>query len=94
MLGRPLLQQLRDPILKRFRATMSCGTVRCLPALISVNRLKEAPRMRGVITGRDVVLHAFTIVRLWGLRPYLRCLTATLSRRPTTLLAVVSACRG
>jgi hypothetical protein len=50
--------------------------------------------MRGLITGRDVVLHAFTIIRLWGLPTYLRCLRATLSRRPTTFLAVVSACRG
>jgi hypothetical protein len=50
--------------------------------------------MRGSITGRDVVLHALTIVRLWGLQTYLRCLRATLSRRPTTFLAVVHACRG
>ena len=50
--------------------------------------------MRGLITGRDVVLHAFTIIRLWGLPMYLRCLRATLSRRPTTFLAVVHACRG
>jgi hypothetical protein len=45
--------------------------------------------MRGLITGRDVVLHAFTIARLWGLPIWLRCLRATLSRRPTTFLAVV-----
>ena len=50
--------------------------------------------MRGLITGRDVVLHAFPIIRLWGLPTYLRCLRATLSRRPTTFLAVVYACRG
>ncbi len=50
--------------------------------------------MRGLITSRDVVLHAFTIIRLWGLPTYLRCLRATLSRRPTTFLAVVHACRG
>jgi hypothetical protein len=47
--------------------------------------------MRGLITGRDVVLHAFTIIRLWGLPMYVRCLRATLSRRPTTFLAVVYA---
>lgn len=47
--------------------------------------------MQGLITGRHVVLHAFTIIRLWGLQPYLRCLRATLSRRPTTFLAVISA---
>ncbi|BDG02915.1 hypothetical protein AMOR_19110 [Anaeromyxobacter oryzae] len=50
--------------------------------------------MRGLITGKDVVLHAFTIIRLWGLPTYLRCLRATLSRRPTTFLGVVCACRG
>ena len=38
--------------------------------------------MRGLITGRDVVLLAFTIVRLWGLPMYLRCLRAALSRLP------------
>ncbi len=50
--------------------------------------------MRGSITGKDVVLHAFTIIRLWGLPTYVRCLRATLSRRPTTFLAVVFACQG
>jgi hypothetical protein len=35
--------------------------------------------MRGLITGRDVVLHTFTIIRLWGLPAWLRCLRATLS---------------
>ena len=50
--------------------------------------------MRGLITGRDVILHAFTIIGLWGLPTYVRCLRATLSRRPTTFLAVVHACRG
>jgi hypothetical protein len=49
--------------------------------------------MRGLITSRDVVLHAFTIIRLWGLSTYVRCLRATLSRKPTTFLAV-AACRG
>jgi hypothetical protein len=49
--------------------------------------------MRGTITGRDVVLHTLTIIRLWGLPMYLRCLRATLSRRPTTFLAVIHARR-
>ena len=49
--------------------------------------------MRGSITGRDVVLHAFTIVRLWGVPTYVRCLRAALSRRPTTFLAVLHARR-
>jgi hypothetical protein len=50
--------------------------------------------MSGFITGRHVVLHTFTIIRLWGLRAYLRCLRATVSRRPTTFLAVIHACRS
>jgi hypothetical protein len=50
--------------------------------------------MRGVITGRDVFLHSLTIIRLWGLPTYLRCLRAAVGRRPTTFLAVVHACRG
>jgi hypothetical protein len=47
--------------------------------------------MKGLITSRDVVTHAFTIVRLWGFATCLRCLRAALSRRPTTFLAIVSA---
>lgn len=47
--------------------------------------------MRGLITGREVVVHAFTIIRLWGVKTYLRCLCAAVSRTPTTFLAVVYA---
>jgi hypothetical protein len=46
--------------------------------------------MRGLITGREVVLHSFTIIRLWGVPAYFRCLGATVSRRPTTFLAVIA----
>ncbi len=45
--------------------------------------------MRGVITGQDVFLHGFTIIREFGPAAYLRCLRALLRRRPTTFLAVV-----
>jgi hypothetical protein len=45
--------------------------------------------MRGVITGKDVLRHSFTIVKVWGLRRYVRCLRAGLSRRPSTFLEVV-----
>ncbi len=45
--------------------------------------------MLGVITGKDVLLHSFTILKAWGLRRYLRCLRAGLSGRPSTFLAVV-----
>lgn len=47
--------------------------------------------MRGLITSKDVVTCALTIVRLWGFPTYLRCLRAVVSRRPTTFLAIVSA---
>jgi hypothetical protein len=44
----------------------------------------------GAITGKDVVLHSFTILRLWGPGVYLRCLRAIASRRPCTFLGLVS----
>ncbi|BDG05203.1 hypothetical protein [Anaeromyxobacter oryzae] len=47
--------------------------------------------MRGVITGKDVFRHSFTIVRLFGTRCYLRCLRAAMSPRPSTFLEVVYA---
>ena len=47
--------------------------------------------MKGLITSKDVVSHALTIVRLWGFPTYLRCLRAGVSRRPTTFLSIVSA---
>ncbi len=46
--------------------------------------------MLGTITGRDVILHSVTIMRLWGLPTYLRCLRAALSARRTTFLAVLA----
>jgi hypothetical protein len=49
--------------------------------------------MRGLITSREVVLHAFTIIQLWGMATYVRCLRAAFSRRPTTFLTVVCAHR-
>jgi hypothetical protein len=47
--------------------------------------------MRGLITSREVVRHAFTIIRLWGPRTFFRCVRATVSRTPTTFLAVAVA---
>jgi hypothetical protein len=46
--------------------------------------------VRGTITGRDVLLHSFTILRLWGPSCYVRCLKAIVSRRPCTFLEVIS----
>jgi hypothetical protein len=45
--------------------------------------------MRGVITGKDVIRHSLTIVRLFGPRCYVRCLRAVLSPKPSTFLEVV-----
>jgi hypothetical protein len=45
--------------------------------------------MRGLITSRDILRHAFTIIRLWGPRTFVRCVRASVSPTPTTFLAVV-----
>ncbi len=45
--------------------------------------------MQGTITGRDIVRHSFTILRLWGPGCYLRCLRAMLTRRSCTFLEVI-----
>ncbi len=46
--------------------------------------------VRGTITGKDVLLHSFTILRLWGPAVYVRCLRAMVSRRPCTFLGVLA----
>jgi hypothetical protein len=45
--------------------------------------------MRGMITRREVLTHALTIARLFGLRTYWRCLRAAFSPAPSTFLEVV-----
>ena len=45
--------------------------------------------MKGVITGRDVLKHSLTILRLWGFGTYCRCLYAMLTRRSVTFLEVI-----
>ncbi len=45
--------------------------------------------MRGVITGKDVVFHSVSIVRLWGVPTYLHCLWAAVTRRPSTFLSIL-----
>ncbi len=62
--------------------------------MAAANPKRMDAAVRGLITGKDVVLHTFTIIRLWGLPTYVRCLRASLSRTPTTFLAVVHASRG
>ncbi len=67
------------------------GAVRGQPELASFAPPRCLSGMRGVITGKDVVRHSITIVRLFGPRCYLRCLRAALSSTPSTFLQVVSA---
>ena len=45
--------------------------------------------MRGVITRKDILINALTIVRLFGARAYWRCLCAAFSSAPSTFLEVV-----
>ncbi|HYD39195.1 MAG TPA: hypothetical protein VEB43_00065 [Anaeromyxobacter sp.] len=46
--------------------------------------------MRGAITGKDVLLHSLTILRLWGPSVYIRCLRAVVRRERCTFLGVLS----
>jgi hypothetical protein len=45
--------------------------------------------MRGLITGRDVLRHAITIIRCWGAATFGRCLWAVVTRKSTTFLSVI-----
>ncbi len=45
--------------------------------------------MKGVITGRDVLLHSLTIVRLFGVATFLECLWVAVTRKQTTFLGVL-----
>ena len=47
--------------------------------------------MQGVITGRHLVRHAFTILQLWGPGFYARCLLAIARGERTTFLEVLCA---
>lgn len=49
-----------------------------------------SPDVQGSITSKDVLLHAFTIVRLFGPSFYLRCVKAIASGRPCTFLEVLA----
>jgi len=50
--------------------------------------------MQGTITGKEVLRYWLTIVRLWGVRCYLRCLGAAASLRRSTFLGVVTRCES
>jgi hypothetical protein len=45
--------------------------------------------MKGIITGRDVLRHSLTILRLWGPATYFRCIYAMVTRRSVTFLEVI-----
>ena len=49
----------------------------------------EAPMIRGMITTRDVLLHAPIIVGEFGAAIWLRCCLVALRRRPTTFLECI-----
>jgi len=46
--------------------------------------------VRGTITGKDVIIHSLTILRLWGPSVYIRCLRAVVRREQCTFLGVLS----
>jgi hypothetical protein len=46
--------------------------------------------MQGVITGRDVLRHSVTILRLWGPACFLRLLHAMATHRSCTFLEVIN----
>ncbi len=46
--------------------------------------------VRGAITGKDVLIHSLTILRLWGPSVYIRCLRAVVRREECTFLGVLS----
>ncbi len=51
----------------------------------------QPPRsVRGTITSKDVLLHSFTILRLWGPGFYFRCVKAIASGRSCTFLEVLA----
>ena len=45
--------------------------------------------IEGVITTKHVIVNASLIVRSYGIRTWVLCIGALLSRRPTTFLALI-----
>ncbi len=52
--------------------------------------MQQPEVVQGAITNRDLVFHAFIIVRLWGPGFYVRCLRAMASGKPCTFLDMLS----
>lgn len=70
---------------------MACRTVQ-VPGWHGVcccHLQKELVMVQGLITSKDVLWHAAGILRGYGLRRYLRCVLALVSRRRTTFLELV-----
>ena len=51
--------------------------------------MQQYRAVRGAITGKDVLFHSLTILRLWGPGVYIRCLRAVMRREPCTFLGVI-----
>ncbi len=60
------------------------------PGSGSAPLMQRRKGVQGSITSRDVLFHAFTIVRLFGPSFYLRCVKAIASGRPCTFLEVLA----
>ena len=67
---------LRSPALRR---VVAAGTWHAKPSGV-----------RGSITGKEVLIHSVTILRLWGPSVYLRCLHAMVTGRRCTFLAILA----
>jgi len=50
---------------------------------------RETAVIEGVITTKHVIVNASLIVRSYGIRTWVSCIGALLSRRPTTFLALI-----
>jgi hypothetical protein len=55
--------------------------------------MQSVRSVQGTITSKDVLLHSFTILRLWGPAFYVRCIRAIASRRSCTFLEVLASDR-
>jgi hypothetical protein len=64
--------------------------LQCFPITTSASAMQYTLDVQGSITSKDVLLHAFTIVRLFGPTFYLRCVKAIASGRPCTFLEVLA----
>lgn len=63
------------------------------PGSAPASKMQRPGDVQGSITSRDVLLHSFTILRLWGPAFYLRCVKAIASGRNCTFLEVLAQTR-